>query len=177
MKMLKKFLLLLLVGFFIVSCDQVGGLVSHPSTLIVDLNAVAKALGRDEVMQKEIQAAETNLREQLIKIAANIDEQVAAEKKKLGNKQSEENNAKLQQLALEAQQTFRKEQMAAEQQAAQLRKQLVNTFREEVKLIAESVAIERKAAMVKLVADDLLWFDKSNDITGEVISGMRASGE
>lgn len=160
--------------FLLSSCDQLAGLSSHPATVIVDLNAVAKALGRGEAMQQEIQTAEAGLREQLSKIASNIEEQVSAEKKKIGDKSSDENDAKLQQLALQAQQTFRKEQIAAEQQAAQLRKQLVTAFREEVKLVAEPIAVERKAAMLKLVSDDVLWFDKSIDITGEVISRMRA---
>ncbi|MCK4704541.1 MAG: OmpH family outer membrane protein [Gammaproteobacteria bacterium] len=177
MKILKNFLFLLSLIFFVSACDQVSGLVNHSSTVIVDLNAVAKALGRDELMQKEIQEAEAKLKTQLEQIAKNIQEQVAVEKEKLGSKKSEENNAKLQQLALQAQQTFRKEQMAAEQQAAQLRKQLIVAFREEVKLVAEPVAIEQKADMVKLVSDDLLWFDASIDITGEVISRMRASAE
>ena len=177
MKMLKNVLFLLSLAFFLSACDQVGGLVSHSSTVIVDLNAVAQALGRDESMQKEIQEAEAKLKAQLEQIAKNIQDQVSVEKQKLDAKQNEENNAKLQQLALQAQQTFRKEQMAAEQQAAQLRKELVTTFREEVKLVAEPIATEKKAVMVKLVSDDLLWFDTSIDITGEVISRMRASAE
>ena len=177
MKILNKLFLLLLIALPISSCDQFGGFGNHPSTLIVDLNAVAKALGRDEVMQKEILDAETKLKGQLEQIAKNIQDQVAVEKEKLGTKKSKENNAKLQQLALQAQQTFRKEQMAAEQQVAQLGKELVTTFREEVKLVAEPIAMEKKAVMVKLVSDDLLWFDTSIDITGEVISRMRALAE
>lgn len=177
MKILKNVLFILSLAFFVSACDQMTGLVSHPSIVIVDLNAVAKALGRDEVMQNEIQEAEAKLKTQLEQIAKNIQDQVVVEKEKLGSKKSEENNIKLQQLALQAQQTFRKEQMAAEQQAAQFRKELVAKFREEVKLVAEPIAIERKAVMVKLVSDDLLWFDASNDITGEVINRMRASAE
>ena len=177
MKILNKLFLFLLIALPISSCDQFDGFGDHPSTLIVDLNAVAKALGRDASMQKEIQDAETKLKGQLEQIAKNIQDQVAVEKEKLGTKKSEENNAKLQQLALQAQQTFRKEQMAAEQQAALFRQQIVTAFREEVKLVAEPIARWRKAEMVKLVSDDLLWFGKDNDITGVVVSRMRASTE
>ena len=174
---LKSLLLLSLIVFFASACDQMGSLAGRSSTVIVDLNAVAQALGRDELMQKEVQVAETKLKEQLTKIAESIQGKISEEKKKLGSKRNKENDAKLQQLAVQAQQTFRKEQMAAEQQASLFRKQLVAKFREEVKLAAEPVARDRGADMIKLVSDDLLWFDPSIDVTGEVISQMRASGE
>lgn len=80
----------------------------------------------------------------MAKIAITIDTRVTEEKTKPETKKSDGNNIKLQQLALQAQQTFRNDQMAAEQQAAQ--------FREEVKLVAESLAVERKVIMVKLVS-------------------------
>ena len=174
---LKNLFLLLLIVFSVSACDQMGSLVNRSSIVIVDLNAVAQALGRDELMQQEVQMAETKLKEQLTKIAGTIQEKVSEEKKKLGSKRNKENDAKLQQLAVQAQQTFRKEQMAAEQQAGLFRQQLVAKFREEVKSVAEPIARERRAGMIKLVSDDLLWFDPSNDITGDVISQMRASGE
>lgn len=158
------------------ACDQVGGF-SRSSIVIVDLNAVAKALGRDELMQKEVQAGEAKLKEQLTEIAGNIQQQVADEKKKLDKKKSKENDAKMQQLAVQAQQTFRNKQIEAEQKAMQLRKQLIINFREEVKMAAEPIARARGALMVKLVSDDLLWFDPVNDITGDVINSMRASTE
>lgn len=174
MNKLSSYILVLVVGLLASGCKPIADLQS-PSVLLVDLNAVAKALGRDEVMNQEIQVAEEQLRNQLTQIAGNLQQQVQEEQNKLGEKPEEEELARVQQLAAQAQQTFRNEQVGAQQKAAEVRQQVIMTFRQEVKMVAEQIAKSMGAQMVKVVGGDVLWFDSEADITADVIAKMRAA--
>ena len=57
-------------------CDVLG-LSLDNSILVVDLDAVAKATGRQEVMQKELEFANLKLTEQLKLVASRLEESIA----------------------------------------------------------------------------------------------------
>jgi Skp family chaperone for outer membrane proteins len=125
-------------------------------------------------MKQKILMTERDLRGQLEQIAGDLQSQVKKEQKKLGTKPTKKDKTRVEQLTMKAQQTLRQQQTVAQQKANQLRADLIQEFRSEVKAVAEPIARGQGASIVKISAQDILWFDPALDITGEVISQMRA---
>ena len=173
MKIVHCILLCVLV-LMTTACDPIDKLKNSNSTMLVDLDAVAQALGRDELMKQEILTAEQKIRGQLEQVASELQNQVKQAQDKLGSKSKREDKAHVEQLALKAQQTFRQQQAVAQQKVNQARAELMQKFRDEIKLVAEPVARKQGASMVKIISADVLWFDPVVHITGDVIAQMRA---
>ncbi|MCW8923599.1 MAG: OmpH family outer membrane protein [Gammaproteobacteria bacterium] len=152
------------------ACDS----LNSNAIALVDLDAVAKALGRDEVMKQEIAESEQQLQQQLTAIAGELQNKVKQEQASLTEKSSDEDKQRVQQLIVQAQQQLRNEQLAAQQKSNQLKADLINKFRDEVKAIAEPLAKASGVQMVKVIRDDVLWFDAEADMTDEVIAKMRS---
>jgi len=164
-------LMLVLVGLS--GCDVIDIAFNRPM-LIVDLDAVAKATGRQEVMQKELEFANLRLTEQLELVASKLEETVADEKDKLGKSPSKEQQKQLESLALQAQQQLVNSKNLAVQQSTEFRSDLILQFRKEVAGIAQEIAQKAGSKLVLVSNYETLWFDPAADITDEVISVMRA---
>lgn len=164
-------LMLILLG--LTGCDLIDIAFNRPM-LIVDLDAVAKATGRQEVMQKELEFANLRLTEQLKLVASQLEETVADEKDKLGNSPSKEQQKQLESLALQAQQQLVNSKNLAVQQSTEFRSDLILQFRKEVAEIAQEIAQKAGSKLVLVSNYETLWFDPAADITDEVISVMRA---
>ena len=147
---------------------------STPAALIVDLDAVAKASGRQELMQKELEFANVRLSEQLKLVASQLETAVSDEKEKIGDKPSEDERQQFDTLLLQAQQQLQNSKQLAVQQANVFRSELIMEFRQEVADIAQQIASDRQAQIVMVASFDALWFDPVADITDEVIAIMRA---
>lgn len=168
-----KLLLLGVVLLGIGGCDLLSMAFNRPM-LVVDLDAVAKATGRQELMQKELEFANLRLSEQLKLVAAQLGEAVSDEKDKLGKKPSKEQQQQLEALALQAQQQLVNSKNLAVQQSSEFRSDLILQFRNEVAGIAQEIATKAGSKLVMITNYETLWFDPSADITDEVISIMRA---
>lgn len=144
--------------------------------LVVDLDAVAKATGHQEVMQKELEFANVRLTEQLKLVASQLEEAVSDEKNKLGKSPSKDEKKQLEALALQAQQQLTNSKNLAVQQSSEIRSDLILKFRQEVAEIAQKVANNSGSKLVMIASYETLWFDPAADITDEVISVMRARG-
>lgn len=142
--------------------------------LIVDLDAVAKATGRQELMQKELEFANLRLTEQLKLVAAQLEESVSEEKEKLGKKPTSEEKQQLESLVLQAQQQLVNSKNLAVQQSTDFRSDLILSFRKEVSDIAQEIAARSRSKLVLVSNHETLWFHPSADITDEVIAVMRS---
>lgn len=167
--------LLIFVLFGLAGCDLIDLAFNRP-ILVVDLDAVAKATGRQEVMQKELEFANVRLTEQLKLVASQLEEAVSDEKDKLGKSPSKEQKQQLEALALQAQQQLANSKNLAVQQSSEIRSDLILKFRQEVAQIASEVAKKSGSKLVVVSGYETLWFDPAADITDEVISVMRARG-
>ncbi len=147
---------------------------STPAVLVVDLDAIAKASGRQELMQKELEFANVRLSEQLKLVASQLENAVTDEKEKIGDKPSEDERQQFDTLLLQAQQQLQNSKQLAVQQANVFRSELILEFRQEVADIAQQIASDRQAQIVMVTSFDALWFDPVADITDEVIAIMRA---
>jgi len=176
MKANMKFCLSLVASaLLLVGCDQMpasGG--SGGGVAVMDLAAVAKATGQDEVIRLEADAARAELGAQLQALASNLDQQISAEREKIGIAPSEADAQRLQEMTMQARQQINNAQVQAQNQASQIEGDLVAEFRDRISPLAENIAKERGASAVLASDAYLFWFDPANDITDEVIAAWRA---
>ena len=167
---------LVLVSFLSGSgCNEIQEGTGSP--LVVDLLAVARALGRDEVMTQKLDLARQQLNDQMSQISEELDKQLKAKESEFeqaSKKNRDKTKMELDQLTLKANLQLRKTQQLANQKAILYRNQLVDEFRYEVMEVAEKIAQQRKASTIITSGSDLLWYASSIDITDEVIGGLRA---
>ena len=160
---------------FLSGCEVVGMLSSN-SILVVDLDAVAKATGRQELMQSELELANVRLTEQLKLVASQLEQSITVEKDKLGKSPSDEETQQLQSLVAQAQQQLVNSKNIAVQQSNELRSNLILRFRNDVAAIAKEIAQRNGSQLVTVSSYETIWFDPKADITDEVIAVMRARG-
>ena len=154
-------------------CEPQGS--SRAAVAIIDLDAVARALGRDDVIAQQINIANQQLAGQLGQVATDLQQQVQARRDEydvIGDEAQQE----LEQLTAVANQRLQQTQQLAQQRSAQFQQAVINAFRNEVSPYASQIATERGAVAVITVATPMLWFDSNADITDEVIAAMRAAG-
>lgn len=162
-----------LVAFLLISgCDQLPGAGSD--TLLVDLGAVAQATGQEESMQVRAQEAREEINAQLVEVGRNLEQKIQEERARIGDAPTQEQEQELQQLALQAQQQYSQLQGEAQQQVQQFEVNLVREFRETVMPFAEKIARSRGGRIVLLADQMVFWMDPKIDITGEVITIVRA---
>jgi len=173
-----KLLLTTLISVFVLAsagCDK--NATQSNAALVVDLQTVARALGRDEVMTQKLEQARQLLGDQLLQISANLEKQLKEKETQLAGEAKEvkdESRQQLEQLTQQANIQLKKTQQLANQKAISYRDKLVDDFKKEVMTVAESIAHKRKAVAVYAADNNLLWYASSIDITDEVIGVMRA---
>lgn len=148
-------------------CNPTNDSGGH-STLVVDISAVAKALGRDAQMQKQLEDAHTVLNSQLLQITTDLTEQL--EQEKSGNQSAEE----LKQLSSAVDLKIAQTQQLARNKADNYRIALIKGFIDEVRTESAKIGRQRHATVVTLLTPETIWFDASADITDEVIAAFRA---
>ena len=162
-----------LFALVVAGCDQLDG--GRSDVAVIDLDAVARALGRDEVIAQQINQANQQLSSQLGEVAKNLQQQLQDEREKY-EIVGDEAEAELEQKTAVANQRLQQTQRLAQQRASEFRKAVINEFRDEVQPYASEIARERSVVAVVTVATPMLWFDAEVDITDEVIAAMRKAG-
>ena len=167
---------LILVAFALaglIGCES-GERADNVAIAIVDVNAVARALGRDDVIEQRIVSANQQLTSQLLEVAQSLQQQLEALQQTAGD--DDEARQQLAQATVKANQQLKQTQRAAQKQLEQYRAGVVSEFLNEVRPHAAEIARERGARLVLTAAANLLWFDATVDITDEVIAALRARG-
>ena len=170
-----KFSLLVACAVMLTACDQLPARGSSGGVAVVDLNAVAKAIGRDEAINARMESARVDLNQQLTQIAGDLEQQLKDEQEKVGAAPKPDEQQQLQEMAVRAQRQLAEKQQLAQQKATQFQLELVNEFRQQLAPVAEKVAKIRGADVVVVLDDSVLWFDSGVDITDEVIADLRAN--
>lgn len=144
---------------------------------LIDLEAVAKRLGRDTVIAQEIKEASEAIAEQLVTAQKEYQAEFTRYKDTLGAKPTEADNQKLVELNRNLNAQFQQRQQQAQQEIAAKRTALVNRFCEEVKPLAMKVAAARGLQIV-LVKSDLvvLGYEPTVEITDAVVAEMTRGG-
>ncbi len=147
------------------------------AALVVDLGAVARALGRDKEISASLSASRTAFNQQLEHAADRLNAQLEQANKDDGKKSAHQDQETLAQLSEQAATRLRQLQQAAQLKLDKQQVELLNAFRDEVKQAAAGVASKRGATVVQLSGGDVLWFDPQSDITGDVIAALRAKND
>lgn len=153
-------------------CDELTG---RSSVAVIDLDQVARALGRDEVIAQQINQATQQLSTQLTEVARTLQQELQEERGRyevVGDEAEKELEEKTAAANVRLQQT----QQLAQQRAAEFRQAVINNFRAEVQPFASEAAKARGAKAVITVATPMIWYDSSVDITQDVIAKMREAG-
>lgn len=153
-KAVLHFSALILVSTLLTGCTKT------PEVAVVDLDAVAKAVGRDEVFKQQMQAAREQIGQQLSQHAATLKVQL---EKTPGEA-----------AAADARRQWQKAMGVAEQRAREYQLGLVQEFREQLRPVVEKIAKEHGAKTVISATQDAVWFDPEVDLTSEVIAKLRA---
>ena len=164
---------LLIAALLLSGCDELTGRTGHVA--IIDLDAVARELGRDEVIAQQVNQANQQLTNQLGEIATNLQREIDDERAAL-QVVTDDDEAELARKALEANQRLQQTRQVAQQRAQEFRQAVINEFRNEVLPYAEAIAAERGATAIFTVAAPMIWYDSKIDITEEVTARMRAAG-
>ncbi len=167
-----RFIAISLTALLLISCKPPG---FSNQVAVVDLNLIAKTLGRDDLIVKNVKSANDNLNQQLEKIAENLRQQLDKEKSKLGDKPSIEEEQQFAQLIQKANDQLNQTKQVAIQKSQQLQNSLIVEFRNEVSKVSREIAQQNGYLTVLAINDSLLWADKTVDITNEVITEMRYS--
>jgi Skp family chaperone for outer membrane proteins len=154
---------------FLAACGQKGSNVA-----VMDLGAILKASGQDEVIRVKAEAARNELQAQLQQVAANLDQQLAAEAEKVGDNPTAEQEQQLQQMNMNARNQLMQMQQQAQQQANQLELSLFEEFKNSIGTLTEQIAKDKGANVILAQDNYLFWFDPAADITDEVIAALRA---
>ncbi len=174
---LSRLILLLAFAIGLAGCDklqlEMPKSAQAADVAVLDLQAVAKALGRDDDFKQQLEGAGKQLGEQLTQVSSALQNQLREEQAKLGENPTDEARGKLRQMAAEAQRKFQQSQLQARQKARQFQLQLATQFRKDVQPVATEVA-RAKGASVVMLSNTLMWFEPAVDITAEVIGKMRS---
>lgn len=169
---MRAIILIIFAVWMLPACNSSNEATSP--VLVVDLDAVAKATGRQELMQKELEFANLRLSEQLKLVASRLENVVSDEKEKIGEKPSQDEQQQFDAVLLEARKQLQNSKQLALQQANVFRTELILQFRQEVADISQQIAAEKKSQIVMVTNGEALWYDPAADITGEVIAVIRA---
>jgi len=144
-------------------------------SVVVDLDAVAKAVGRMETITQQIRQANQSLLAQRAKLAQDMERQIKEAIEKAGDKPTDDQKKEIQQMRFNANQRMQMIDLEVRQKSGQVRATAITAFRDEVRPVAERLARERRAGVVLTSTEQVLWFDPENDITSDVIAALRSS--
>lgn len=140
---------------------------------VVDLDLVAKRLGRDIEMQNDVQERVSSLNAKLASLQESLRRLYDEKKEKYGEEVSEEGIKELQAAEERMDAQLREFKRKAEAELAAFRQQLVDRFREQAKPVLREVAAARGLSIVVPKNDGLLLtVDPAVEITDEVASRM-----
>ena len=143
-------------------------------SVVLDLDAVAKATGRDVLIGRAVESATHQLNAQLVQAARDMDEEIKQLQAKIGTSATPQQQAELQRARARAQQNIQNNKLVAETARNRVRAEQIVLFRNEVRPIAAEIARQHNAEIVIIPNDNVVWHATSVDITGEVITQWRA---
>ena len=154
---------------FSVESRQIGNVA------VVDLDRIAKALGRDEVMRARMAEHAEQMKKQLEDLQQNLTTRIQSEQKKLGEDATDEDKIKVNALARDADQRLKQALSVAQQANARIRVDLISKFRDEIQPVARRAASKHGMTVIMVRQENLLYFDPGTDITDAVIDELQAS--
>jgi Skp family chaperone for outer membrane proteins len=169
------------LAFAVAACERPAAQTSSTSNgtiAILDLDAVAKRLGRDVAIADQLKAENDTLVTQLGKTKDELQSQLDSSAQAIGDKPTDADKQKLVELGQSLNARLQAKQQEARQELSQKQLTLIRQFREEVKPVAQKIAAGKGMNTVLLRSDIVvLSADPSVDITDAVVAEMISSGK
>jgi Skp family chaperone for outer membrane proteins len=147
--------------------NQAGGVA------VLDLDAVAVALGREKSINDQVQAYASEQETRLKSLQQSLQQQVTEAGGKLAADASDQDKRKVAEMVGSARTQLAGELAKARREAVQLRRKLVHDLAVEVEPVARRVADARGMQIVMLKQPSLLVVGPGADITDAVIDDMQ----
>ncbi|HEY3967927.1 MAG TPA: OmpH family outer membrane protein [Planctomycetaceae bacterium] len=161
--------------------EQVAAKSEQPSVGgvgVVDLDVVAKRLGRNIEMKNAVEDRVTSLNKKLTTLQGSLRRLYEEKKEKFGDEPTEEQNAELRATEERMERELLDLKRKSEQELSDFRQALVDQFREEAKPVLREVAAARGLSIVIPKNDGLLLtIDPKVEITDEVAAKMPKSSD
>jgi len=140
---------------------------------VIDLDEVAKRLGRDKSMENALTTRQEELNQNLVTMQEGLREQLTKRQEELGEAASEEDQQKLMQLQQEAGNRVSAAIEDAQVKLQEERKKMVAQFREEVQPHVRKAASDMGADLVVTRNDNVIFHHTPEiNITDAVVSSM-----
>lgn len=140
---------------------------------VVDLDKVAKVIGRDIEMSQKVEEEVASLNNKLTTLQGALERQLEDKREKFGNDPTEEQLKELQSSENLMQRQLLERKRKAEAELSVFRQKLVDQFREQAKPVLREVAASRGLSIVVPKNDGLLLsIDPACEITDEVAAKM-----
>lgn len=162
-------------GFQPGSAQTATSAASKGGIAVIDLDVVAKSIGRTQEINETWQVRKNALDQALQKLQASFNEQLAAKKTEFGEEPTEEQMKQLAAMQREATNKLVQAGRKAQADLDQYRQQMIANFRAEVRPFAQQVASDKGLGVVIPKNEGfLLSIDPAVDITADVISSYAA---
>jgi Skp family chaperone for outer membrane proteins len=141
---------------------------------VVDLDAVAKAIGKDLAMSAEAEQKVAQLNQELAQIQEAMNRHLAGKREELGDDLTDAQKRQLLLAKAKLESTYRDKKAIAERKFARYKQELIGQFREETKPILREVAARRGLSIVIPKNEALLLTVASEvDLTDDVVLEIR----
>jgi Skp family chaperone for outer membrane proteins len=168
---------LILLSLTLVGCDRASFSSAKGGVALVDLDDVAKRLGRDVSIVQELKDASGPLKDQLTAAQKELQTQFDKTKDSIGAKPTDTESQKLADLGNNLNLQLQQKQQQAQQELNAKRAALVTRFREEIKPVALKIAAGKGLGVVLVKSEMVvLGSQQGLDITDEVVAEMIRTG-
>jgi len=168
---------LILLSLTLVGCDRAPFSSPKGGAALVDLDDVAKRLGRDVSIVQELKDASGPLKDQLTAAQKDLQAQFDRTKDAIRAKPTDTDSQKLADLGNNLNQQLQQKQQQAQQELNAKRASLVTRFREEIKPVALKIAVGKGLGVVLVKSEMVvLGSEQGLDITDEVVAEMIKTG-
>jgi len=166
------FLALALTG-----CSQAPSSSTKGGVALIDLDAVAKRLGRDVAIVQELKNSAGPLGEQLTAAQKDARGKFESLRQSVGARPTDADNQKLAELERDLNLELQQKQQQAQQEINTKQALLINRFREEVRPVAMKIASDKGLGVVLLKSDALVLGNEPGlDITDDVVAELTRTG-
>lgn len=167
----------LLIIFAVVATTLVTGCIheSHaqgPGVGVIDLDALARQMGRRDAMNQALKESSEELTRQLQASAALIQQKVKESVDNLRANPTPAAQAAHQKLVIEAKRKIEAQKSALTRKAQEKRKQIIVDFRNEIRPAVQKVATARGVKIVLTASENLMWAEQSVDLTNAVLAEL-----
>lgn len=143
---------------------------------VIDLDAIARRLGRDKQIADSINQRQSSLNQQLVELARSYTQQIEEKKKTLPETEADQGKVKVASWQQQANASLNQIKQKAEVDLQSHRAQLISQFRDQIKPAARKVAQARGLSVIVTKNDGVVFdFAARSDITEDVVNELLAT--